>query len=83
MKKIIPFLFILFIAFHSQAQTTIEMVTHKNIDTSIHSVSFNELEELYYASEFPNLKITFDTLYDYQIYFDERTPALHLVEMSI
>ena len=76
MKKIVSLLFILFVAVQYQAQTTVEMVTHKNIDTSIKAVSFNELEELYYASEHPSLKITFDTLHDYQIHFDGKNTGL-------
>ena len=61
MKKIVSLLFILFVAVQYQAQTTVEMVTHNNIDTSIKVVAFDDLEGLYYASEHPSLKITFDT----------------------
>ncbi len=76
MKTFFTFFIILFSAFQYHSQTHVEMVTNKNIDTSIHSVSFNELEELYYASEYPDLKITFDTLYDYQIHFDGKNTGL-------
>ena len=57
-------------AFTSASQTRVEMVHNKNIDTSITAVGFEELEELYYASEHPSLRINFDTLYDYEIHFD-------------
>jgi uncharacterized membrane protein len=76
MKNLIVYISFLFISFYGFSQTNIEMITNKNIDTSIHSVSFNELEELYYASEYPDLKITFDTLYDYQIHFDGKNTGL-------
>ena len=76
MKTFFTFFIILFSAFQYHSHTHVEMVTNKNIDTSIHSVSFNELEELYYASEYPDLKITFDTLYDYQIHFDGKNTGL-------
>ncbi|MDC1266687.1 hypothetical protein N8Z75_01795, partial [Crocinitomicaceae bacterium] len=76
MKNLIVYISFLFISFYGFSQTYVEMVNNKNIDTSIHSVSFNELEELYYASEYPDLKITFDTLYDYQIHFDGKNTGL-------
>ena len=77
MKTIfISFILVLF-AFTSQSQTRIEMAHNKNIDTSITAVSFDELEELYYASEHPNLRINFDTLYDYEIHFDGKKTGLN------
>ena len=76
MKTAFTLFIILFSAFQYLSQTHVEMVTNKNIDTSIHSVPFSELEELYYASEYPDLKITFDTLYDYQIHFDGKNTGL-------
>lgn len=75
MKTIfISFILVLF-AFTSTSQTRVEMVHNKNIDTSITAVSFEELEELYYASEHPSLRINFDTLYDYEIHFDGKKPT--------
>ena len=77
MKTIfISFIIVLF-AFTSASQTRVEMVHNKNIDTSITAVSFEELEELYYASEHPNLRINFDTLYDYEIHFDGKKTNLN------
>ena len=77
MKTIfISFILVLF-AFTSASQTRIEMVHNKNIDTSITAVGFEELEELYYASEHPSLRINFDTLYDYEIHFDGKKTNLN------
>ena len=77
MKTIfISFILVLF-AFTSTSQTRVEMVHNKNIDTSITVVSFEELKELYYASEHPSLRINFDTLYDYEIHFDGKKTNLN------
>ena len=77
MKTIfISFIIVLF-ALTSASQTRVEMVHNKNIDTSITGVSFEELEELYYASEHPSLRINFDTLYDYEIHFDGKKTNLN------
>ena len=75
MKTIfISFILVLF-AFTSTSQTRVEMVHNKN-DT-ITAVSFEELKELYYASEHPSLRINFDTLYDYEIHFDGKKTNLN------
>ena len=76
MKTTFSLIVIVLMSFHYRSQTHLEMVHEKNIDTTIEAVSFHDLEELYYASEHPDLKITFDTLYDYQIYFDGKNTGL-------
>ena len=56
--------------FQSFSQTSVEMSNKLNSDTVTKIIAFEKLEGTFYASEDPNLKVTFEELYDYQINFD-------------
>ena len=72
MKKTIGFLaFILFgLITTIYSQTKVETANAINNNVANKTISFDALEGIFYASEDPNLKITFEEMHDYAIYFD-------------
>ena len=62
MKKTIGLigLFICGMIFSIYSQTKVETANHLNNSPKNKTISFNELEGIFYASEDPNLKITFE-----------------------
>jgi len=78
MKKTIGLigLFIWGMIFSLYSQTKVETANHLNNSPKNKTISFNELEGIFYASEDPNLKITFEEMHDYAVYFDANDTEL-------
>ena len=72
MKKTIGLLGFILFGFIStiHSQTKVETANYINNSAANKTIAFNALEGVFYASEDPNLKITFENMYDYAIYFD-------------
>ncbi len=72
MKKTIGLLGFILFGFIStiHSQTKVETANHINNSAANKTIAFNALEGVFYASEDPNLKITFENMYDYAVYFD-------------
>ena len=78
MKKSIGLIgiFICGLIFSLQSQTIVETSNYLNNSDKNKAVSFNDLEGIFYASEDPNLTITFEEMYDYAVYFDANNTEL-------
>ena len=78
MKKSIGLIgiFICGLIFSLQSQTIVETSNYLNNSDKNKTISFNELEGIFYASEDPNLKITFEEMHDYAVYFDANDTKL-------
>lgn len=78
MKKSIGLIgiFICGLIFSLQSQTKVETSNYLNNSDKNKTISFNDLEGIFYTSEDPNLTITFEELYDYTIYFDANDTEL-------
>ena len=72
MRKILGLITIALFVFSGiyRAQTKVETANYLNNSPENKTISFNELGGIFYASEDPNLKITFEGMYDYAVYFD-------------
>jgi len=62
--------FYLFAFVQINAKTTIEIAPIVHSDSLYEVISFDAIDKLYYASETPNLKITFANYKDYEIWYD-------------
>ena len=78
MKKTIGLigLFICGLIFSLKSQTKVETSNYLNNGAENRTISFNELEGIFYASEDPNLTVTFEGMYDYAVYFDANDTEL-------
>lgn len=78
MKKILGFIAIALFVFSGslRAQTKVETANYLNNNPENKTISFNELGGIFYASEDPNLKITFEEMHDFSIYFDGKDTEL-------
>ena len=78
MKKTIGLigLFICGLIFSFKSQTKIETSNYLNNSAENKSIAFIELEGIFYASEDPNLTVTFEGMYDYAVYFDANDTEL-------
>ena len=58
------------------SQTKVETANHLNKTPTNNTITINELEGIFYASEDPTLKITFEKMHDYAVYFDANDTEL-------
>jgi hypothetical protein len=78
MRKILGLIIVALFVFSgiSRAQTKVETANYLNNSPENKTISFDELGGIFYASEDPNLKITFEGMYDYAVYFDANDTEL-------